>query len=149
MGRKNARAASTRAPFSASSSGVGKRKQRTREPKEAVEIDDAYTFDEKLPKRHRTGEQQLSLTREEAQPERPRPGNESDEDEDMAARIRRVAMQIAGDDGAEVEESDDEDIDSDEAWEEDGSDEERWGDVFRDLKKGKGKKGKEVVMKVS
>ncbi|CAK9781527.1 Utp14-domain-containing protein [Cutaneotrichosporon oleaginosum] len=140
MGRKNARAVSTRV-FSASSSGGGKRKQR-REPQAAV--DDTYTFDEKLPKRHRTSAQQLSLTREEAAE---RPGREEDEDEDMAARIRRVAMQIAGDDGAEVGESDDEDIDSDEAWEEDGSDEERWGDVFSNLKKGKGKKGREVVMK--
>jgi U3 small nucleolar RNA-associated protein 14 len=43
-------------------------------------------------------------------------------------------------------------VDSDEAWESDGSDEERWGDVFRDLAKGKSKakkaKGKEVVLKV-
>ncbi|GMK55726.1 hypothetical protein CspeluHIS016_0207820 [Cutaneotrichosporon spelunceum] len=143
MGRKNGRAPSTRV-FSASSSGGGKRKQRTREPKEAVDIDDTYTFDEKLPKRHRTGAAQLSLTRDEAQPERP---GDDDDDEDMAARIRKVAMQIAGDDAAEVEESDDEDIDSNQAWEEDGSDEERWGDVFANLKKGKGKKGKEVVLK--
>ncbi|BEI93096.1 uncharacterized protein CcaverHIS019_0507240 [Cutaneotrichosporon cavernicola] len=143
MGRNNGRAPSTRV-FSASSSGGGKRKQRTREPKEVVDIDDAYTFDEKLPKRHRTSAAQLSLARDEAQPERP---GAEDDDEDMAARIRKVAMQIAGDDAAEVEESDDEDIDSDEAWEEDGSDEERWGDVFANIKKGKGKKGKAVVLK--
>ncbi|BEJ16170.1 hypothetical protein CspHIS471_0507750 [Cutaneotrichosporon sp. HIS471] len=143
MGRSNGRAPSTRV-FSASSSGGGKRKQRTREPKEVVDIDDAYTFDEKLPKRHRTSAAQLSLARDEAQPERP---GAEDDDEDMAARIRKVAMQIAGDDAAEVEEGDDEDIDSDEAWEEDGSDEERWGDVFANIKKGKGKKGKAVVLK--
>lgn len=70
----------------------------------------------------------------------------------MEARIRKLAMQIA-DDGEEggVVESDESDVDSDEAWEEGGSDEERWGDVFRDLEQGKkgGKKGKEVVKKVS
>jgi U3 small nucleolar RNA-associated protein 14 len=66
----------------------------------------------------------------------------------MEARIRKVAMMIAGDDGGEVEDDDDEDVDSDIAWESDGSDEERWGEVFRDLKKGKGTKGREVVKKV-
>jgi U3 small nucleolar RNA-associated protein 14 len=59
-------------------------------------------------------------------------------------------MMIAGDDAGEVADSDDEDLDSDGAWGSDGSDEERWGDVFRDLRKrGKKGKGKEVVMKVS
>lgn len=152
MGRQNARSSANTRVFSASSSGGGKKSKRSRptggEPSApAIDIDDAYEFDEKLPKRHRTSAQQLSLTRDEAEPDRRR--GEEDDDEDMAARIRKVAMMIAGDEGAEVDESDDEEVDSDAAWEEDGSDEERWGEVFRDLRKGKGKKGKQVVLKVS
>lgn len=63
-----------------------------------------------------------------------------------------MAMMIAEEGPGEVD-SEESSIDSDEAWESGGSDEERWGDVFRDLQKGKGKKGKskakEVVRKVS
>ena len=94
----------------------------------------------------------MSLTRDEEQgAKEPRKRQEEDDDDDMEARIRRVAMMIAEEGPGEVE-TDESDIDSDEAWEEDGSDEERWGDVFRDLRKGqKGKKAKgkeEVVKKV-
>lgn len=126
-------------------------------------MDDAYTYLPSLPKRHRTSEMQLSLTRDEAalaagpsRQRRPPPGQDASDDDDvdeddMEERIRRMAMQIAGDDLAEIE-SDASDVDSDLAWEEEGSDEERWGDVFRDLDKSKGKKGKakakEVVKKV-
>ena len=70
----------------------------------------------------------------------------------MEARIRKVAMMIAGEDMGDVE-SDESDVDSDIAWEEGGSDDERWGDVFRDLDKGKKSKSKakkeEKVLKVS
>jgi U3 small nucleolar RNA-associated protein 14 len=121
------------------------------------EADDAYTYLPSLPKRHRTSTVQLSLTKDEAiasaGPSRRRlqPGEEEDAaEDDMEARIRKLAMQIA-EDGDVVVESDESDVDSELAWEEDGSDEERWGDVFRDLdkgKKGKGKKEKEVVKKV-
>lgn len=132
------------AVFSFSSEGA-KRKKRTKAPK-AQDDEDAYTFEQELPKRHRTGADKLSLTRDEERPAG-RPSQDEDED-DMAARIRKVAMMIAADDGGVVEDTDDEDVDSDEAWEEDGSDEERWGGVFRNLDKGRKKKGKEVVLKV-
>jgi U3 small nucleolar RNA-associated protein 14 len=70
----------------------------------------------------------------------------------MDERIRKVAMMIADEGPGEVD-SEESSVDSDEAWEEGGSDDERWGDVFRDLEKGRGKKGKgkakEVVRKVS
>lgn len=122
-----------------------------------LEPDDAYTYLPSLPKRHRTSAVQLSLTKDEAAaaagPSRRRqPGADSeDEEDDMEERIRKVAMQIA-EEGPGVVESDESDVDSDLAWEEGGSDEERWGDVFRDLNKGKGKKvkgkAKEVIKKV-
>lgn len=135
----------------------------TRQPLQSLpEPDDAYTYLPSLPKRHRTSTVQLSLTKDEAVasagPSRRRyqPGEEEDgEEEDMETRIRKLAMQIAEDpneEGGQVE-SDESDVDSEMAWEEGGSDEERWGDVFRDLEKGKkggkGKKEKEVVKKVS
>jgi U3 small nucleolar RNA-associated protein 14 len=71
----------------------------------------------------------------------------------MEERIRKLQMMIASETPGEVDEdSEESEVDSDEAWESDGSDEERWGDVFRDLAKGKSKakkaKGKEVVLKV-
>lgn len=67
----------------------------------------------------------------------------------MQERVRKVAMMIASEGPQEVD-SEESEVDSDEAWESDGSDEERWGDVFRELEKGKGKKKtKDVVRKVS
>ena len=65
----------------------------------------------------------------------------------MEARIARMAMKIAGEGPGEVE-SGESDVVSDDAWEEDGSDEERWGEVFRGLKRGNGKvKAKKEVMR--
>jgi U3 small nucleolar RNA-associated protein 14 len=70
----------------------------------------------------------------------------------MEARIRKIAMRIADDKLEGLPSDEESEVDSDEAWGEDGSDEERWGDVFRELERGKGKKGKskgkEVVVKV-
>lgn len=125
------------------------KKRRTGGNSKKKDVSDAYTFQAELPKRHRTSEQQLSLSREEADvgPRR-RHGDEDSDEEDMNERIRKVAMMIAADEVGTVEDDDDEDLDSDAAWESDGSDEERWGDVIRQVKKGKGKKGKEVVLKV-
>jgi len=137
LGRPN-----TGKPFSATTEV---KEQPKRIKKSRKDPSNAYTFIPSLPKRHRTSEQTLSLTRDEAidakESRRGRKNDDDDEEDDMQARIRKVAMMIAQDDGGEVE-SDESDIDSDEAWEEDGSDEERWGDVFRDLNKGKNKKGK-------
>ena len=150
MARKPSRPVSK--PFSASTD-VPVAKLRTK--KKNLDGANAYTFIPTLPKRHRTSAQTLSLTRDEEELNRPRrkaKDDEGDSDEDMEARIRKVAMMIAQDDKGEVA-SEESDIDSDEAWEEDGSDEERWGDVFRDLQKGKKAKGKgkleEKVIKVS
>ena len=71
----------------------------------------------------------------------------------MEERIRKLQRMIASDAPGEIDEdSEESEVDSDDAWGSEGSDEERWGDVFRDLQKGKskkGKKGKEVVLKVS
>ena len=142
----------TTKPFSASTSSTSKPEAKRRQKTDG----EAYTFIPSLPKRHRTSEQTLSLSREEAGPSRRRrpARTEGDEDEDsdegMAGRVRKVAMLIAQDDLAEVDDSESS-VQSDEAWEEEGSDEERWGDVFRDLnnRKGKGKLKVEVVRKVS
>ncbi len=138
-------------PFSAS---TDKPAQKTRIKKKDQDGGNAYTFIQSLPKRHRTGEEKLSLTRDEEamnKPRRVKKGEEVDSDDDMEKRIRKVAMMIAQEGTGDVE-SDESDVDSDEAWEEDGSDEERWGDVFRDLEKGKKKKSKskaeERVIKV-
>jgi U3 small nucleolar RNA-associated protein 14 len=78
---------------------------------------------------------------------------EDDEELEMEERIRKLQMMIASDaPGTIDEDSEESEVDSDEAWESEGSDEERWGDVFRDLQKGKSKKSKskakEVVLKV-
>jgi U3 small nucleolar RNA-associated protein 14 len=106
------------------------------------------------PKRSRTSAHHFSLSKDEAGPSTRRRRDDEDEDEDaaMEERIRQVAMRIAGDELLDLDESEESDVDSDAAWEIDGSDEERWGDVFRDLNKGKGKKGKskaqDVVKKV-
>lgn len=172
MARKNA--GGHRVPFSASSqsaSNKGKGKGKPTRANRASKNDpsNAYVFEQSLPKRHRTSEQQLSLSHEEAKlgagpskrKRRPqgREGDEEEEDdaeeqeEEMEERIRKLQMMIAGDAPGEIDEdSEESEIDSDEAWESDGSDEERWGDVFRDLRKDKSKtqkaKGKEVVKKV-
>ena len=166
MARSGARSSGTKVFSSSSQSAGGSRKGRRsgggggtapnnhaaerRKKQQDADPSEAYTFMPALPKRHRTSEQQLGLTYEEkqlqAQGGRRRDGDDSDED--MNARIKKIAMMIAADDAGAVEDDDDEDVDSDEAWESDGTDEERWGDVFRGLQKGKGKKGKEVVLKV-
>ncbi|WOO78479.1 putative protein [Vanrija pseudolonga] len=165
MARSGARSSGTKVFSSSSQSAGGSRKGRRsgggggtapnnhaaerRKKQQDADPSEAYTFMPALPKRHRTSEQQLGLTYEEkqlqAQGGRRRDGDDSDED--MNARIKKIAMMIAADDAGAVEDDDDEDVDSDEAWESDGTDEERWGDVFRGLQKGKGKKGKEVVLK--
>ena len=125
-------------------------------PKKAqpAEIADTYTYTPAAPKRARASAYNQSLSRDESGPSTRRRRDDEDEDEDaaMEERIRQVAMRIAGDELLELDESEESDVDSDEAWESEGSDEERWGDVFRDLNKGKGKKGKskaqDVVKKV-
>lgn len=146
MARKNSRAS---AVFSASTEGKKKSKSKGK-GKVRDNVDDAYTFEQELPKRHRTAESKFALTREEKVGGARR--IEDEDDDDMNARIRKVAMMIAGDDKADVLDSDDEDVESDDAWDSEGSDEERWGDAFRKLEKGKGKKGKgkgkEEVLKV-
>ncbi|KAL7422121.1 hypothetical protein Q5752_002764 [Cryptotrichosporon argae] len=133
-------------PFSASSQPAA----RNSAPKSKRKLDpsNAYTY---LPASTRMAE--LSESEDERPGRRRRTGSEDDED-DMAARVRKLAMMIAAEDAGGVEDDDDEDIASDDAWEQDGSDEERWGDVFRDLRRGKkagdvkGKsKGKERVVK--
>lgn len=159
-----------------SSSGPGSSSAPAPRPGKKIKNFDssnAYTYVPALPKRHRTSEATFSLSRDELALSGPSsrnkqpparlgqgPEDEDEEDEgeeeDMQERIRKLAMNIAADDVAPVESgSDDSEIDSDEAFDESGSDEERWGDVFRDLQKGKGKKSKgkgkekEVVLKVS
>jgi len=151
MARKLGRTGGSK-PFSASTDLPTKPKHTKKSRKDPS---NAYTFVAGLPKHHRTSEQTLSLTREEAleaKAARRSKKPDDDEDNDMEARIRKVAMMIAGEDMGEVE-SDESDVDSDIAWEEGGSDDERWGDVFRDLEKGKKGKSKakkeERVMKVS
>jgi U3 small nucleolar RNA-associated protein 14 len=151
-----------RAPFS--SATTTKKSKPTRANRSSKsDPANAYTYEPSLPKRHRTSEQQNSLTYEEtkAGPSSPRRKNrdieeedEGDEELEMEERIRKLQRMIAGDAPAEIdEESEESEVDSDEAWGSEGSDEERWGDVFRDLQKGKSKKGKskgkEVVLKVS
>ncbi|WVR04957.1 hypothetical protein IAU60_001969 [Kwoniella sp. DSM 27419] len=139
-------------PFSASSASTTKSKAKVAnnsKAKRRLDPTNAYTYLPSLPKRHRTSAAQLSVSRDEleaAGPSRRRRDDESD-DEDMSNRIRKVAMMIADDNPQEVE-SDESSIDSDEAWESEGSDEERWGDVFRELDKGKGKKGKSKAQEV-
>ena len=174
MGRRDGRGISR--PFIASTStsdpanpvrtksganGASGAKSGSSKAKRRADPTNAYTYVASLPKRHRTSAQTLSLSRDEAGPStrRPRPqgqgrdgdgqGDEDDHD-DMNTRIRKVAMMIAEDAPGTIE-SDESDVDSDQAWEDDGSDEERWGDVFRDLERGRGKKGKtqEMVKKVS
>lgn len=141
-------------PFSASTSAPEDRKSRPKPKKDKSQS--AYTYLPSLPKRHRTSAQTLSLSRDEAElgKSRSRKAEDGeDSDDDMEKRIRKVAMMIA-EDGPGGVESDESDVDSDEAWEDEGSDEERWGDVFRDLEKGKkakkgGKQVEERVLKVS
>ncbi|WRT66861.1 uncharacterized protein IL334_003824 [Kwoniella shivajii] len=138
-------------PFSAStSSGTKSKPKSTAKAKRRLDPSNAYTYLPSLPKHHRTSTAQLSLSKDErelAGPSRRRGDDSDDEDEDMQARIKKVAMMIA-DDNPQAVESDESDIDSDEAFGSDGSDEERWGDVFRQLDKGKGKKGKSKAQEV-
>lgn len=144
MARKNSRAG---AVFSASTEVV-KKKSTHRVKSKRDDVENAYTFTQELPKRHRTAESKFALTREEKMGGGRRLNDE--DDDSMNARIRKVAMMIAGDDKADVLDSDDESVVSDDAWESEGSDEERWGHAFRKLDKSKGKKGKgkEEVLKV-
>lgn len=106
-----------RAPFSASSASASnlKSKQKPSRANRASKNDpaNAYTYEPSLPKRHRTSEQQNSLSRDEAKagPSSPRRkgksiqkgGNgdddeeEDDEEEDMEERIRKLQMMIASD----------------------------------------------------
>ncbi|WVQ98454.1 hypothetical protein IAU59_005578 [Kwoniella sp. CBS 9459] len=142
-------------PFSASSASTSKpvKSQGGSKAKRRQDPTNAYTFLPSLPKHHRTSAQQFTLTRDElesAGPSRRRAQDDDESDEegqDMRTRIRKVAMMIADDNPQEVE-SDESSIDSDEAWGSDGSDEERWGDVFREIDKGKGKKGKSKAKEV-
>ncbi|WVW83447.1 hypothetical protein I302_105468 [Kwoniella bestiolae CBS 10118] len=140
-------------PFSASTS-TGNKKSKpisSAKAKRRQDPSNAYTFLPSLPKRHRTSAAQLSVSKDElesAGPSRRRDKDSDDEDEDMQSRIKKVAMMIADDENTGEIDSDESDIDSDEAWESDGSDEERWGGVFRELDKGKGKKGKSKAKEV-
>lgn len=145
MARKNSRATGV---FSASTEGGRKSKPKGK-GKVRDNVEDAYTFKQELPKRHRTGESKFTLSREEKIGGARRIENE--DDDNMNARIRKVAMMIAGDDKVDVLDSDDEDVESDDAWASEGSDEERWGYAFKKIEKGKGKKGKgkEEILRVS
>ncbi|WWC69729.1 uncharacterized protein I206_103672 [Kwoniella pini CBS 10737] len=140
-------------PFSASTSSTTKKSKpiSSAKAKRRQDPSNAYTYIPSLPKRHRTSAAQLSVSKDElesAGPSRRRAEESDDEDEDMQTRIKKVAMMIADDENTGEVESDESDIDSDEAWGSDGSDEERWGDVFRELDKGKGKKGKSKAKEV-
>jgi len=153
-----------RAPFSSATATSKKAKPTRANRASKNDPSNAYTYIPALPKRHRTSEQQNSLSYEEtkAGPSSPRRKSkqiaEEDEEEDdeeveMEERIRKLQRMIASDaPGVIDEESEESEVDSDDAWGSEGSDEERWGDVFRDLEKGKSKgkkaKGKEVVLKV-
>lgn len=154
MARKPSRGSNLRAPFSASSTAPAKQGKAKSKSKRKLDPTNAYTYLPSLPKRSRTSEAQLSLSRDESGPSERRrrhdQNEEENENEAMEERIKKLGMMIADEEVGNVD-SDESDIDSDEAWGDDGSDEERWGDVFRDLEKGKkqGKgKGKEVVLKV-
>jgi len=154
-----------RAPFSSAAATSKKAKPSRANRASKNDPSNAYTYIPALPKRHRTSEQQNSLSYEEtkAGPSSPRRKSkqiaeedeeEEDEEVEMEERIRKLQMMIASDNPGEIDEdSEESEVDSDEAWGSEGSDEERWGDVFRDLEKGKSKgkkaKGKEVVLKVS
>ncbi|KAK4683749.1 U3 small nucleolar RNA-associated protein 14, partial [Tremellales sp. Uapishka_1] len=143
MARKPTRGSNPRAPFSASST-VKAAPPKTKS-KRKLDPTNAYTYVPALPKRSRTDDATLSLTREEAGPStrRRKPADEEeDEDEAMEERIRKLGMMIAEEGPGEVGDDDDEEVDSDEAFGEDGSDEDKWGDTFRDLEKAKRKKGK-------
>ena len=151
MARKTTRSGAQ--PYSASTSSGPSSQPKLKNRRN--ENDEVYAYEHKLPKHHRTSAQTLSLTRDElkgAEPRRKRKqDDEQDSNDDMEERVRKLAMMIAGDEAGEVD-SEESSVDSDEAWEESGSDEERWGDVFRDMDRGKGGKrkgkGKEVVKKV-
>lgn len=160
-----------RVPFSASTQSTTSKPKHSRANRASKQDpSNAYVFEQALPKRHRTSEQQLSLSRDESKagPSSPRNrkskklarnGDEEEDDEDeeeenMEERIRKLQMMIAGDEPGQIDpDSEESEVDSDQAWASDGSDEDRWGYVFRDLQKDKSKakkaKGKEVVKKVS
>lgn len=137
-------------PFTASTVSQEKPKKQVIK-KKRLDPANAYTYLPSLPKRHRTSAFQNSLSYEELQQAKESSKgrlNDEDDEESMQERVRKVAMMIASEGPQEVD-SEESEVDSDEAWESDGSDEERWGDVFKELEKGKGKKkAKDVVRKV-
>lgn len=146
MARKSSARAAPKAPFSSAQASKPAAPAK-RVKKKAQDPANAYTYLPSLPKRSRTNAQTLSLSRDEMgeEPRRRAGDDDDDEEDDMAERIRKAGMMIAGEDKMEVE-SDESDVESDMAWGSDGSDEERWGDVFARLNKGKGKaKAKEVA----
>ena len=137
-----------KAPFSSSSN------RSTRKPqlksKRKLDTSNAYTYLPSLPKRHRTSEATLSLSRDEAgaSSSRDRYEEVDEEGEAMDERIRKVAMMIADEGPGEVRDGES-DVDSDGAWNEEGSDEERFGHVFSAMqRKRKGEKVKAVPRKV-
>ncbi|OXC64383.1 hypothetical protein AYX13_06199 [Cryptococcus neoformans] len=137
-------------PFTASTVSQEKPKKQAIK-KKRLDPANAYTYLPSLPKRHRTSAFQNSLSYEELEQAKEsskgRHYDDENDEESMQARVRKVAMMIASEGPQEVD-SEESEVDSDEAWESDGSDEERWGDVFKELEKGKGKKkAKDVVRK--
>ncbi|WVO21772.1 uncharacterized protein IAS62_003085 [Cryptococcus decagattii] len=136
-------------PFTASTISQEKPKKQVIKKKK-LDPANAYTYLPSLPKRHRTSAFQNSLSYEELQQAKESSKGRhyhEDDEESMQERVRKVAMMIASEGPQEVD-SEESEVDSDEAWESDGSDEERWGDVFRELENGKGKKkAKDVVRK--
>jgi hypothetical protein len=125
-------------------------KRPVRNEQDLVDGLNVYDYIPAPVKNSRTSSSRFELSREEAQ----LAGNKrrngvkldddsdnggSDGDDDMAGRIRRAALTIAGDDPLELGDDDDEEIDSDDAWNS-GSDEERWGSSFASWKKQAGKK---------
>ncbi|WVQ77929.1 hypothetical protein IAT38_000009 [Cryptococcus sp. DSM 104549] len=150
-------------PFTASTASTSSKPKQKAARKQ--DPSNAYTYIPSLPKRHRTSAFQNSLTHEElvdsqdaarrrggadgGKPRGRRGEDSEEEEESMADRVKRVAMMIAAEGPQEVD-SDESEVESDDAWESGGSDDERWGDVFRELDKGKGGKNKkkaEVLMK--
>lgn len=148
MARKPDSLNKARTPFSASSTVSSRRPKH--KAKRKLDSSNAYTYLPSLPKRHRTSEATLSLSREEvgASSSRDRHEKSDEEDEAMDERIRKVAMMIADEGPGEVR-SGESDVDSDGAWDEEGSDEERFGHVFSVMhRKGKGEKDKAAARKV-
>lgn len=113
-----------------------------------------YDFQQAKVKNARTSDKRFELSREEAQlaGNKKRHGVQLDDDDsddagsdggdNMASRIRKAALIIAGQSPLELDADDDEELDSDAAWNSD-SDEARWGSVFNKDKKEKKKSRKQ------